>query len=145
MTPDALKEAGWKNIPSNPFSDLTGPIWTRGQGAERDVGFVGAEKHGNHMGNVNGAMLMALADVALGYRAVDELGQPFCATAQLQVHFVAAARMGELIACRAELVRRTRQLIFLRGLICAGERTVASADGIWKVLEPRPNKNSDAG
>ena len=48
---------------------------------------------------------------------------------------MAGGRTGEFITCTPELVRRSRQLIFMRGLLCAGERTLASADGIWKVLD----------
>lgn len=39
--------------------------------------------------------------------------------------------------CRAEVVRRSAQLVFMRGLILAKQRVVVSVDGIWKVLEAR--------
>jgi acyl-coenzyme A thioesterase PaaI-like protein len=80
---------------------------------------------------------MTFADVALGFSVVKALGGPHCATAQLQLQFIAAGRTGEFITCRPEIIRRTSQLVFVRGLVGAGERIVASADGIWKVLEPK--------
>jgi acyl-coenzyme A thioesterase PaaI-like protein len=43
--------------------------------------------------------------------------------------------MGGFLTCRPELIRRTSQIVFMRGLIKAGERTVASADGLWKLLD----------
>lgn len=83
---------------------------------------------------------MTFADIALGIGAVRELGEQRMntVTASMNTHFVAVARIGEFVTCRAEVVRKSRHLIFVRGLICVGDRTVASADGIFKLLEPRP-------
>ena len=55
---------------------------------------------------------------------------------------VAAGKVGDFITCVPEVVRKTRSLIFLRGLITANEQTIASVDGIWKVVEKRPQANS---
>ena len=35
----------------------------------------------------------------------------------------------------AEITRRTRTMVFMRALLRVGERTVMSADGIWRVLK----------
>jgi acyl-coenzyme A thioesterase PaaI-like protein len=58
-----------------------------------------------------------------------------CATVQLQLQFVASPAVGDFITCRPEVVRRTRVLVFLRGLITAEDRVVASADGMFRVFE----------
>ncbi|MND00386.1 hypothetical protein D3C83_189790 [compost metagenome] len=58
-------------------------------------------------------------------------------TAQLQAQFVSSAQAGDFIVGRPEIVRCTRQLVFVRGLITVGEKTIASAEGIWKLLEPK--------
>ena len=39
-----------------------------------------------------------------------------------------------MVEARGEIVRGTRSLVFIRGLLTVGERTVAAIDGIWKVL-----------
>lgn len=137
MDAASLRSAGWSALEAGGFSGLIGPFWMRGAGAVRVIGFVAEPRHGNnHLGTVHGGALMTFADICLGYGAVDALdGRPRCVTAQLQVQFVSGARMGDFITCRPELVRRSAQLIFMRGLIDVGERTVASADGIWKVLQ----------
>jgi acyl-coenzyme A thioesterase PaaI-like protein len=138
MDPEALRSEGWTQFETGGFSAMLGPFWFRGSGAEADVGFVAQPKHcNNHIGTVHGGVLMTFADIALGYAVVQALGAPRCATAQLQTHFVAVARIGAFISCRPEIIRQTSQLIFLRGLISAGDKIVASADGIWKVLELR--------
>jgi acyl-coenzyme A thioesterase PaaI-like protein len=121
------------------FSGTVGALWLHHEGSQRVVGFFSEERHcNNHLGTVHGGVLMTFADIGLGVAVVDALGGPYCATAQLQIQFVATAPTGAFIICRPEIVRRTSQLFFMRGLITVDDRTVASADGIWKVFEPKP-------
>lgn len=138
MDSTALKQAGWTSSEPDAFSGIVGSLWSRGSGAEATFGFIAEARHSNgHLGTVHGGMLMTFADIALGCAVVAALGAPICATAQLQLHFVAGARVGDFVTCRPEIIRRTSQLIFMRGLINVGDKIVASTDGIWKVLEPR--------
>ena len=88
---------------------------------------------------------MTFADMALGcgvghavrdgHPIADVEGSHFV-TVQLQVQFAAAAQVGTLIVARPEVVRKTSSLVFVRCLIAAEDRTVASADGIFKLLDP---------
>src|SRR3546814_18441440 len=87
--------------------------------------------------------LFRSADIALGWIAADALGATNCVTAQLAVQFVAAHKIGEFVSCSAELVRHTSQIIFVRGLITADGRPVASTEGIWKVVETKPSMLAD--
>jgi uncharacterized protein (TIGR00369 family) len=137
MNADTLKAEGWTALVTGGFTGAVGPMWTRGQDAAREVGIVIDDRHGNHIGTAHGGLLMTLADNALGYAVMEASGQLATATVQLQIQFVAAAKMGEFVTCRPEIIRRAKTLIFLRGLLMVGERTVASADGIWKLLEPK--------
>lgn len=131
---------GWTRIDTLGFTATLGALWRLGVDEDCTLGFLADERQSNYQGGVHGGALMTFADIALGYCGARALGHTSCVTAQLQVQFVAGARIGELVSCKPELVRRSSQLIFVRGLICAGDRTVASADGIWKVLEPRTQK-----
>ena len=138
MDTERIKAEGWVALTADVFSRLAGPFWIKGDRGARTIGLLAEERHTNgHLGIVHGGVLMTFADVALGCAAVDVIGEPRCVTAQLQLQFVAAGRVGELITCQPELVRATSQLIFLRGLILANDRVVASTDGVWKILEPR--------
>jgi len=138
VTYDFLRAEGWVPLKADGFSGLVGSFWTRDKGADRSLGLIAGPQHCNgHMGTVHGGMLLTFADVCLGYAVAQVLGGAHCVTAQLQMHFVSAARAGDFISCRPEVIRHSAQLVFMRGLIMSGERTVASADGIWKVLESR--------
>jgi acyl-coenzyme A thioesterase PaaI-like protein len=138
MTPEALTAEGWTRLELDGFSRVAGGLWTRGRLPDLEIGFLSGPQHVNgHMRNVHGGMLLTLADVSLGYAVIQQLGAMNCVTAQLQTQFISAARVGEFIVCRPQVLRQSSDLVFLRGLVNAGERTVASVDGIWKILKPR--------
>ena len=138
MTPETLSADGWVRVAGSGFTQTLGPLWVRGQTGERTLGFLTSAEHcNNDPATVHGGALMTFADLALGFRAAELLRGKACVTAQLQLQFVARARIGEFVTCEAELVRCTTSLAFVRGLLRAGEQTVASADGIWKILESK--------
>lgn len=138
MNPESLMAAGWKCLAGGGFTGEAGPYWVRGAAGEREVGLLVEPRHSNdHMGSLHGGALMTFADICLGYAASRALGGTRCVTAQMQVHFVAAAKIGEFIRCRPEVVRCGTHLVFMRGLVVVGEKVVASLDGIWKALEAK--------
>ena len=132
-----LEADGWTRMSGTHFNETAGPYWVRQGGAGRQVGLLSEEGHGNgHVGTVHGGVLMTFADIALGIGVVDAAHTRDCVTLQLQMQFVAAAKIGSFLTCKPELVRGTSQIVFMRGLIMAGDRTIASADGMWKLLDP---------
>ena len=139
-TPDPrdLRAGGWDPLETGGFNATLGQLWRLDAGGEVTVGFfVGEAQCNDHLGTVHGGALMTFADIALGSAVVRALEDANCATLSLQNHFVSAGRVGEFLYCRGEVVRRTRNLVFMRGLIQAGERVVAQADGIWKIIHPK--------
>jgi uncharacterized protein (TIGR00369 family) len=138
MEPQSLRTAGWKCLSGRGFNAEAGPYWVRGEAGSRELGLLVELRHGNeHMGTLHGGALMTFADICLGYAASDALNSRRCVTAQLQVHFVEPARAGEFICCKPEVVRSGKHLVFMRGLVKVGARTIASLDGIWKALEQK--------
>lgn len=138
MDAETLLAAGWKRLDAGGFTSTISPLWLFGTDPERTLGFIVEERHSNnHQGSLHGGALMTFADIALGYRAARAAGHTAMVTAQLQMQFVASAKVGNFVSCKPELVRNSSQLLFVRGLICVGEKTIGSADGIWKVLEQK--------
>ena len=132
-----LEAEGWTRMSGTHFNEAAGPYWVRQEEDGRIVGLQGEDGHGNgHVGTVHGGVLMTFADIALGIGVVDAVHTRDCVTLQLQMQFVAAAKIGSFLTCKPELVRGTSQIVFMRGLIMAGDRTIASADGMWKLLDP---------
>ena len=132
-----LEANGWERMTGTHFNAAAGPFWLRGERGDRVAGLLSEERHGNgYVGTVHGGVLMTFADIALGTGVVDAVETRGCVTLQLQMQFTATAPIGSFLTCKPELVRRTSQIVFVRGLIMAGERTIASADGMWKLLDP---------
>ena len=123
-----LREEGWFGREVEAFSGIIGLLWISGTVEQPICGFLSNEGHANrHMGTVHGGVMMTFADIALGYGVASALAtdRPNIATIQLQVHFVAAPKVGSFITCRPEVVRRATSMVFVRGLLMEGDRVVA--------------------
>ena len=116
------------------YSALIGPLLARREGGTWVHGIAVEARHLNARGVVHGGLIASLADQALGMAVWDAAGRQPCATVQLNLHYVTAAREGDFLTVHSELIRVTRSVVFVRGLVNAGERTVAMADGVWKRL-----------
>ena len=131
--------AGWEPYTDEGFIGLVGPFWSRSrEGSETPLfAFLAAPKHHNRRGVVQGGMLMTFADRSMGMTCWYANEKKPQATVHLDVHFVDAVRIGEFVEMRCKVVRRTRSLIFMSGELVVGERTVATANGVWKALGQR--------
>lgn len=128
--------AGFEPMPSaGGFEDMVGPIYMRRDenGAYR-LAFRARADHANPRGVVHGGMLMTLSDTVLGMAVWRAVGNKPCATISFNCHFVAGARPGDWIEANAEIVRRGRSVVFMRGEILAGDRLLGAVEGVWKVL-----------
>ncbi|AWN38026.1 PaaI family thioesterase [Methylobacterium radiodurans] len=128
--------AGWELIRDSGFIAHVGPVYRRADGA---YAFRAAEKHANLIRVVHGGMLMSFADRALGETAMAAADGANCVTVQMEMQFIDAARLGDWIETRPEVLRRTGSLVFLRTDLMAAERRVAYASGVWKILRRRPD------
>jgi acyl-coenzyme A thioesterase PaaI-like protein len=130
-------EAGWVKLPTTGFSAAIGAIHVRGEAGQRIAAIdCGAAISNERIGNVHGGALMTFADIALGIRVADTIGHVQMATVQLQYGFAGGVRVGSRLICRADLVRRTSTLVFVRGLFEAGGKTVGTAEGIYRAFDP---------
>ncbi len=100
-----------------------------------EAGFIASDGIGNDNAGgdvVHGGAMMTFADIVLGFAAAKASKNPYCVTVQMNYQFVGAARFGDFITCKAEIVRVTRSLVFARGLIRAGEKDIGSVDALFK-------------
>lgn len=133
-----LEAKGWTSISASGFTGLAGPFWSYGEGEDKTMGLLLEERHSNnHLGTVHGGVVMTFADIGLGSAVAAVMGEKRmgCVTVSLQTQFVSVARVGEFMTCQPEIVRASKQLLFIRGLIKVGDKTIASAEGIWKLLD----------
>ena len=124
----------WQPRLTNDFSHFVGPVLERLEDGKRIFAFQADARHANDRGVVHGGMLVTFADQAFGELVLDSIDRKLCATIQLNTQFIGAVQIGDFVEGRGEIVRGTRSLIFLRGMLTVGDRAVAAVDGIWKVL-----------
>ena len=137
MDEATLIAQGWKRLPGVRYTAAVGPTWSAMIDGRLTVGLQAQEHLGNdNFGIVHGGALMTFADIALGCAVGHVNGHVGnFVTVQMQFHFTAAANVGGFVTCQPEVVRKTSQLVFVRGLFEARGRTIASADGMFKFLD----------
>ncbi|HUN98949.1 MAG TPA: PaaI family thioesterase [Bradyrhizobium sp.] len=132
---EQLKSDGWSIVEATGFISLVGPLWEREVGGVHEYALVAEDKHHNRRGLVQGGVLMTFADRACGMTARYVSGHPTLATVQLDVHFVESGKIGEILIARPRVVRTTRSLIFMTAEIAADNRTLVTANGVFKILK----------
>jgi uncharacterized protein (TIGR00369 family) len=116
------------------FLAHVGPIWERTDEDGVMLAFQATQKHANLRGVVHGGMLMTLADRLLGMLGRMRNNHRAQATVQMDVHFFAPVRIGDVVTGRARILQDTRTLFFIEGELFVGDTRVVSARGVWKKL-----------
>jgi uncharacterized protein (TIGR00369 family) len=140
MTPlkvdrDVPAPAGWRRMDVfDPFEAHLGPYFDRRIEGAREFAILLDDRHINAQGAAHGGTLLTFADSCFGYAIWDATGNALCVTVSQQSNFLAAAQAGDLVACRPELTRRTREIVFIRGDFRVGDKVVFTATAIWKLF-----------
>lgn len=130
--------AGWSCYPGgDPFEDLAGPFYYRQDERGLVSAFMPEPRHMNGGGFMHGGCIMTFADFAIFVIARDELQDNHAVTATFNGEFVGAAREGQIVECRGEVVKGGRSMVFLRGLITQGTNTIMSFSAVIKKTGPR--------
>ncbi len=129
-------EIGLVDETDDGFIGLVGPVYSLpfsdGVGQFR---FVSESKHRNRAGYVQGGMLMTFADRAMGRTARQSDPDRRQATAQFDMQFFEPVKIGETVDITCTIVRQTRHLVFMRGDLSVAGRPVATAQGLWKIIQ----------
>ena len=132
---DQLISDGWAIVDTTGFLNLVGPLWQRMVNGEPEYALVAQDKHHTRRGLVQGGLLMTFADRACGMAARFASGRPTMATVQLDVHFVDGGKIGETLMTRPRVIRTTRSLVFVTTEVKANDRTIVTANGVFKILK----------
>jgi acyl-coenzyme A thioesterase PaaI-like protein len=131
---EKLRSLGWSAVDATGFIQLIGPLWHRVVNDTHEYALITEDKHHNRRGVVQGGVLMTFADRSCGMTGRFVSSSPSLATIQFDTQFVDAARIGELLVSRPRVIRSTRSLIFMTTEVSVGERCVAMANGVFKVM-----------
>ena len=131
--------AGWMTYDlKDTFDQVVGPFYFRtdSEGVRR-CAFRAEQKHMNAGHRMHGGCLMTFADISMFQTAYQEMEGSSGVTVQLDSTFIDGAYVGELVEATGEVVRAGGSLIFVRGQITTGERTLMTFSGVIRKFTPR--------
>jgi len=119
---------GW-----DPHEDFLGPFYHKRVGNEIRCAFLAEEKHVNGGGGLHGGLLLSFADHSIFVIAQDCLGEDAGGvTVSLHGEFCAGGQKGDFVEAVGDVVRETRSLVFVRGMIVVGDKTLVNFSAIIK-------------
>jgi acyl-coenzyme A thioesterase PaaI-like protein len=125
---------GWRQMQGSAMPAGIGLPWARRVGDAWHYGMLTAAEHANPQGIVHGGILTTFADHGLSMLAWEAAKRAPSTTIQLNMHFLAPVVPADFVELRGDVTRATQGLVFVRGILSIGNRDVAAADGIWRVL-----------
>ena len=133
--PDHPGWFSWRLSDPTRFNALLGKMLCRRDGALARVRMFPGHQHTNLSDNVHGGVTLAFIDIALfaGSRLFGLIEAGTAVTVDLSVQFLGGAKPDLALDAEVELLRETRRLLFLRGLVTQeGDKVAAFAGTIRK-------------
>jgi len=93
------------------------------------------ENHLNAAGITHGGFISAFVDAGAGTAAHRSANNNPCVTISLELKFISAVRLGQEIFGNTKIQKKTKSMIFLTCELTAGNKIVATASGVWKILK----------
>lgn len=123
------------------FVRLNGPFYTRRLGDQLLVGFRVESRHCNPRNICHGGMLASYADMLLPicvHHLDAALSHRFLPTINLQMDYLAPAPLGAWVQGEAQLLRKTRSIVFAQGVATADGVPCLRTSGIFKIGPETP-------
>ena len=131
--------AGWTTWSNgaDPFESLIGPFCFRiGEDGRARCAFEPKPHHLNGGATIHGGLLMSFADFSLFAIAHHALSGARAVTLTCNSEFVSAGNLDGFVEAQGEVLRATRTLIFVRGLVTQRDRTLLAFSGTLKKIAP---------
>ena len=119
----------------NPFNEMIGPFYERRRGTEVSLGLRIEHRHCNSRDICHGGLLATLADLALGYSALEAGktagGHSSFVTVSLSLDFAGSAKAGEWVESEVEVHKTGTRLAFANGYLVANGVRIVRASAIF--------------
>jgi uncharacterized protein (TIGR00369 family) len=123
----------------DPFETHVGPLVFRTEpGGRARAAFMPERKHLNGGGVIHGGALMSFADFALFGLAHEALQGTHAVTVTFNAEFVGAGAAGKLVEAEGRVVKETRSLVFVQGVLSQGDAPILAFSGTLKKLKAAP-------
>lgn len=128
--------AGWLTWGhgADKYETAIGPFYFRQDGARTRCAFAPRHDHLNNSGAIHGGALMSFADFALFAVAHAELQDTRAMTVSFASEFIRAGDLEAPVEAEGEVLRATRSIIFLRGLVTQRGQTLLAFSGALKKI-----------
>ncbi len=103
------------------------------------------ENHLNALGITHGGYIASIIDAGAGTGAHRAAGNVPCVTISLDIKFIGSTKLGDEIIGFTKIQKKTKTLIFLICHLQSKGKIIASASGIWKILNSNPISKSGFG
>ena len=100
------------------------------------------ESHLNASGIPHGGYISSIIDAGAGTGAHRAAGNVPCVTISLDIKFIGSTKLGDEIIGFTKIQKKTKTLIFLICHLQSKGKIIASASGIWKILNSNPISKS---
>lgn len=143
-TPIVLAEGpfkGWTTwgAGADPFETAIGPFCFRVEDGKTTSAFQPRREHLNGAGALHGGALMSFADFSLFSIAHNALAGAKAVTLTCNCEFLSAGGLAAIVYAEGELLRETRSLVFVRGIVTQAKRPLlAFSSTLKKIAPPQP-------
>ena len=131
--------AGWTTWSggSDPYETHIGPFYFRQEDGQARCVFEPQRRHLNGGGAIHGGCLMSFADFSLFAIAHNALRDTHAVTMTFNSEFIGAGALDGWVEARGEIIRDTRSVVFVRGIVTQAERPLLSFSGTLKKIARR--------
>ena len=95
------------------------------------------ENHLNAAGITHGGFIAAFVDAGGGTAAHRSTNQNPCVTISLEMKFISAVKLGQELLGKTKIQKKTKSMVFLTCVLTVESKIVATASGIWKILNKK--------
>ena len=95
------------------------------------------ENHLNAAGITHGGFIATFVDAGAGTAAHRSADQKPCVTISLELKFISAVKLGQELVGKTKIQKKTKSMVFLTCELTAEDKIVATASGIWKILNKK--------
>ena len=88
----------------------------------------------NSAGITHGGYICSIIDAGAGTAAHRFAKQAPCVTVSLDLKFIATTKIGDEIVGFTKILKKTKSMVFLICHLKSKDKIIASASGIWKIL-----------
>lgn len=126
-------------LDAGPFADANGPLFMRH--ADQALGFEVRREHCNPVNSCHGGWLSAFLDMQMPLIAIrdHDIRNCFLLTVSLSLDYLAPAPIGAWVEGSATVLRCTRSLVFIQGLVSSSQVLLMRGSGVYKIAARSSN------